>query len=362
MQKENLKKMTHFLIYSSYYILIAIIFFLILKYILPFFAPFLFGFFISFLLRPISKAISKKTKINEKLCGVVVVFLSFFLISAAFWWLGVKIVDVLKTLANSSEEIYTTYFLPIKDFFDNNIPKFFEKSFPNLKNEADNILEILSYGLNQFITSYSKHILNLLAKLGKSIPNFLVDFTFSIISAIYFSFDYEKITTFIVNIFPEKTKKFLFKTKGFTFKTIVKYFKAYFFLMLICFFLLAVSFFIIKIKNPIGIAAIVSFFDVIPIIGSGVIIIPWALALLIKQNFTLAVSLLICFFAINLLRSFLEPKILGVGLGIHPIATLISIYIGGKFLGFLGIFVAPIVTPVLFFIYKNLKKNSNLNI
>lgn len=243
MQKEKLKKMTSFLIYSSYYILIAIIFFLILKYVIPFFAPFLYGFFISSLLRPISKTISKTTKINEKLCGVVVAFFSFFLISIIFWWLGAKILDALKTLATSSEEIYTTYFLPIKDFFDNNIPKFFEKSFPNLKNEADKILEILSYGLNEFITSYSKHILSLVTKLGKSIPNFLVDFTFSVISLIYFSFDYEKITKFITNIFPEKTKKFLFKTKGFTFKTIIKYFKSYFFLMLICFFLLTISFF-----------------------------------------------------------------------------------------------------------------------
>lgn len=360
MQKENIKKMTEFLIFSAYYILIASIFFLILKYLLPFFAPFLFGFLVAFLLRPISKTISKKTKINKKVCGIIIVFLSFFLITAAFWWLGAKIVDVLKTLTNSSEEIYTTYFLPIKDFFDNNIPNFFEKTFPNLKDEADKILEVLSYGLNEFITSSSKHILNGVAKFGKSIPNFLVDFIFSIISAIYFSFDYEKVTDFVTKIFPEKTKKFLFKTKGFTFKTIIKYFKSYFFLMLICFFLLSISFFIIKIKNPIGIAAIVSFFDVIPIIGSGIIIIPWALALLAKQNFSMAIGLLISFFSINLLRSFLEPKILGAGLGIHPIATLISIYVGGKFFGFLGVFIAPILTPILFFIYKNLK-NQNLN-
>lgn len=361
MQKEKLKKMSEFLICSSHYILIAVIFFLVLKYVLPFFSPFLFGFFISSLLRPISKTISKKTKINEKFCGVIIVFFSFVLISAIFWWLAVKILEVLKTLTNSSEEIYKTYFLPIRDFFDNNIPEFLKKTFPNLKNEADKILEILSYTLNEFITSSSKHILNLAKKLGKSIPSFLVDFTFSIISAIYFSFDYEKITTFLTNIFPKKTKKFLFETKGFTFKTIVKYFKSYFFLTLICFLLLTISFFIIKIKNPIGIAAIVALFDFIPIIGSGVIIIPWTLALLIEKNYTLAISLLICFLTINLLRSFLEPKILGSGLGIHPIATLISIYIGGKFLGFLGVIVAPIITPILFFIYNNLKNQSNLN-
>ncbi len=357
MKKQELEKKINLLILLLYYASILILSFFILKYVIPLIFPFVFGFSITFILHPISTAIAQKLKIKNKICRIIIILLVFFLILFLLWLVSVKIISALKYFVNSSQEIYETYIIPTKNFFEESTASFLNTFLPAFKDQTNEILESLTTNLFSFMTSNSNYILKIVAKIGASIPEFLIDLTFSIISAIYFSYDYEKITKYITDLFPEKAQNFLLKTKGFTIKTIVKYTKSYLILMFICFILLSIGFFIIQIKNPIGMAAIISAFDSIPFIGSGIIIIPWALSLFLSQNFNLAISLLITFTIINLLRSFLEPKILGAGLGLHPLVTLISVYLGGKLLGFIGIIVSPIATQIAFSLYKY--KNTN---
>ncbi len=361
MENNKLKEKFNFLICVFYYITILVTSFLILKFvILEFLTPFLVGFLIAFILKPISNKISNKTKINNKFCRIVLVILTFSLMIFLIWLIGLKIVAKLKTISNSSQEIYENYLIPLMSFFGENIKNFLNNFFPNLNDQTTEILEYITIYINDFITSNSKYILTLIAKLGKSIPKFIIETLFAIMSSIYFIYDYEKITSFVLNIFPKKTQHYLYKTKSFTVKTIIKYVKSYSYLTLICFLLLCTGFFIIKVKNPIGTAAIISCFDAIPFVGSGIVIVPWALILLLSSKLNLAISLLVTFAIINLIRSFLEPKILGAGLGMHPIATLITIYLGAKLIGFLGIIFAPIATQIAFSLYKY-KKNINEN-
>ena len=352
MQKKNLEQKINYLILLIYYGSILTLSFLILKYLLPLIFPFVLGFFITFILHPISQYISQKLKIKNKISRLIIILLVFLLIIFLIWIISVKIISALKSFANSSQEIYEIYIIPIQNFFKNNTTSFLKTFFPTLENQTNEILETVTSSLYSFMTSNSNYILKIIAKFGTRIPEFLIDLTFCVICALYFSYDYEKITKYISNLFPEKVQNFLLKTKGFTIRTIIKYIKSYLILMFICFILLSIGFFIIQIKNPIGTAAIISAFDTIPFIGSGIIIIPWALSLFISENFNLAISLLVTFFIINLLRSFIEPKILGAGLGLHPLATLFCVYIGGKILGFLGIIIFPIVTQIAFSLYK----------
>lgn len=361
MENNKLNEKLNFLICIFYYTTILVISFLILKFvILEFLTPFLIGFLIAFILKPISNTISKKTKINNKFCRIVLVILTFSLIIFLIWLIGLKLIAELKTLASSSQEIYENYLIPFMNFFNEKIKSFLNTFFPNFKDQTTEILENITIYINDFITSNSKYLLTLIAKLGKSIPKLIIEILFAIMSSIYFIYDYEKITSFILNMFPKKTQHYLHKTKFFTVNTIIKYVKSYSYLSFICFLLLCTGFFIIKIKNPIGTAAIVSCFDTIPFVGSGIVIVPWALILFLSNKFNIAISLLVTFAIINLIRSFLEPKILGAGLGMHPIATLITIYLGAKLIGFLGIIFAPIATQTAFSLYKY-KKNQNHN-
>ncbi len=351
MKNNNLEHKIEFLISGLFYGLIIFSSFFILKHIVPVFTPFLVGFFIAFILRPITEKMCEKTKINGKVCGIVVVIFSYILIFFFIWLISCKIAEFLRTFLNSSPEIYKSTVLPTLNTLAEQLNKILLNLLPNSNFKIQDIIENMFYNIDDFVTSTAKYILSIMAKTGKNIPNFLINITFSIISSIYFSYDYEKITTFIVNLFPKKTQHILIKTKGYTITTIIKYIKAYMLLMLISFCLLSIGFFIIKVKNPIGVAALISLFDAIPFVGSGIVILPWALVI-VGKNFNMAIGLITIFLVLNLARSFLEPKILGASLGIHPLATLISVYVGAKILGFLGIIFAPIAIQIAFSLYK----------
>ena len=358
MKKEDILNKQNFIISVLYYTTIFSIIFFVIKFIFPIIAPFLIGFLIAFFLKPLSKKIAEISNLNKRFCNVFVVLFCYFLIIILIWLIGLKIIAELKAISSSSQEIYKNYILPFYEFLKDKINCCLNSFLKNSDDQTKNYLDAIPINIDNLIASSTKYILSILAKIGASIPEFLVTLAFSVISSIYFSYDYDKITKFITNLLPKKTQHFLFITKGFAIKTAIKYIKSYMFLMLFSFIILATGFFIIRIKNPIGTAAIISVFDSIPFVGSGFILVPWSLILFFSNDFNLAIGLLIVFFIVSCTKNILEPKILGKNLGLHPLTTLISIYIGAKMFGFIGIIAAPITTNIIFLLYRS---NKNVN-
>ena len=361
MKNDVFNERLKFLVSTAYYGLIVGIIFFTTKFLLPFVSPFVFGFLIAFFLRPISEKISKITKINNKFCNIFVVLLCYLLIAAIIWIFTLKISYEIKSFSSSTQYMYDTYIVPFYEFLNKHMKNFLNIFLKNSDEKTKNFLENIPILFNNIFNTSTKYLLRIITKIGSKIPEFLVSTTFAIISSVYFSYDYTKITKSITNILPKKAQNFLFKTKSFTIKTIIKYFKAYCFLMFYSFILLTIGFLIVRIKNPVGIAAIICIFDSIPIIGSGIILVPWALVLFVEQNFNLAIGILIVFLISNILRSLIEPRVLGKNLGLHPLLALFSIYVGAKIMGFIGIVIAPIATNILFLLYKSkfFEKSSN---
>ena len=93
----------------------------------------------------------------------------------------------------------------------------------------------------------------------------------------------------------------------------------------------------------IGIAV----FDILPVAGSGGILIPWALVSLVTGNIGQCIGLLILYAVITVIRQYIEPKIVGNSLGVHPLVTLAGLYFGLKLFGFMGMFIVPICVMTL---------------
>lgn len=102
-----------------------------------------------------------------------------------------------------------------------------------------------------------------------------------------------------------------------------------------------------NVGYPLLIALLIAFADALPIVGSGTVIIPWAVISAIKGELNLAIALIVLFAIISIVRQFMEPKVVSNKIGIHPIFTLIAMYTGYKFIGVLGILIGPIVIIIL---------------
>jgi len=98
----------------------------------------------------------------------------------------------------------------------------------------------------------------------------------------------------------------------------------------------------------IGIAIV----DALPILGSAMIYIPWAIASLINGDILTAAILFSTFLICQVIREILEPKLIGNRIGIKPLYTLMSMFVGLKLFSIAGFFLGPIGLLIIITVYK----------
>ena len=112
--------------------------------------------------------------------------------------------------------------------------------------------------------------------------------------------------------------------------------------MLMTFTELGILFRIFGIGNGVIKAALIAVLDIMPILGTGGIMIPWAVISLVLGYTKLGIQLLAIYVIVTVIRNYVEPKIVGTQLGLHPIITLVTMFIGLRLFGFLGMFGLPV--------------------
>jgi predicted PurR-regulated permease PerM len=117
---------------------------------------------------------------------------------------------------------------------------------------------------------------------------------------------------------------------------------SYVLISVICFIELGIGFFILDIRDAWFIALIIAIFDVFPIVGSGGILVPWGVIALIMGDPVRGIGLMVLWGVIVVVRQVVEPKIVGSQIGLHPLVTIVSMYIGLELMGGLGLIMAPI--------------------
>lgn len=338
---DNVNKQKIFITKFLFFILILGIVFFIFKYAVPVLFPFIVAFAISVIVRHPIDFLSRYLKINRKIVGVLILFLMYGGISFILVFFGTKLFRYIGEIFQKLPEVYVTNIEPALNIIIYKI----QDIIPDLNVILD--LENISKYIMNIINSISLSAVNIIASTATKIPSFVIRFIFSIIASFLFTLDYYKVTGFIMRQFPEKTQKIILNVKKNIFGTILKFIKAYSILMFVTFIQLSIGLSIFNIQNAIILATIFAILDVLPAIGVGGILIPWSVIEFIKGNYELGIGLIIIYVIITIVRSILEPKIIGKQIGLNPIITLISMFLGVELLGVIGIFVFPITATIL---------------
>jgi sporulation integral membrane protein YtvI len=255
------------------------------------------------------------------------------------------ILDILKFLPDS---IYKSLSSGISETFNGWI----EGSNTSLAIDTDTIKSGITTGVSGV---YS---------VVKNIPSVLLGVVIGIIAWIFFTKDYNRIVRFIQNQLPAGKKNTLVEFKQVFNKTILKMLKAYGLIMCITFIELFLGFAIMSMLGIMHtsyyalIAVGTAIFDILPVAGSGGVLIPWALISLVTGDYKQAIGLIIIYFVITAIRQYIEPKIVGSSLGVHPIVTLMGLYFGFKLFGFIGMFIVPLTVMTL----KALNDNGRISL
>ena len=84
-----------------------------------------------------------------------------------------------------------------------------------------------------------------------------------------------------------------------------------------------------------------------PVLGTGTVLIPWAVYSFITGSFGLGIGLIVIYAAITVIRQVIEPKLVAGQLGLSPIVTIAALYFGLKIFGVLGMLITPILVIML---------------
>ena len=113
-------------------------------------------------------------------------------------------------------------------------------------------------------------------------------------------------------------------------------------LMLITFGELAAGFLLLRVELSLLLAGLVALVDALPVFGTGTVLLPWAVLALLGGDVRMSVGLLVLYSVISLVRSLLEPRLVGARVGLPPLAALVCMYVGFQALGVLGMLLAPL--------------------
>ncbi|MGB5823160.1 MAG: sporulation integral membrane protein YtvI [Proteocatella sp.] len=347
-----------FIIKAVYYTIISIMMIATVKYSIDWLMPFIVGFTIASMLKPVIKKAQSKIKISKK-------FLSAMIILIFYGTIGVFIGLILVKMFVSTKEIFIT----LPDIYKNTIEPGIYQAFNFLVQWTSRLDPAIVQGLNDIITSFSQSLGNLISSISSgvvslitnmlsSVPAFFVKIVFSIISSFYFAMDYDVITGFIVRQLPEEIKTSLSEVKTHTVKTLWKFGKAYGIIIGITFIELSIGFLILKIDKAFTIAALIAIMDIIPVLGVGGIVIPWAIIKFFTGEITVAAGLVVIYVFVLVVRNIIEPKVVGDQVGLHPIVMLMCMFAGVQIFGFIGLFLLPIIIIIL----KNLNDSGKIKI
>ncbi|MBQ7203593.1 MAG: sporulation integral membrane protein YtvI [Eubacterium sp.] len=361
----KVEKRREFLISLAFIAAIFAIIYVYFKYLFWVTAPFILTFLFSVILQKPLRALDKKThNKHHTLWSVLLVLLSIIIVLFPLGMiLGAvisKITQFVKYFMEQMNDIpnfLTTLeseILSIIKFLPDSLYKSVSESVQNFFTPLIDDFDLGNLGIN-FSTlknGLSSGVSGMMSMV-KNVPSVLIGCVIGAIAWIFFTKDYNFIVRFIQKQLPDKRKNLLVEIKQVFSKTILKMVRAYGLIMLITFFELFLGFSVMSLlgimKNSyyILIAALIAVFDILPIAGSGGILIPWALISLVLGNYKQAIGVIVIYALISVIRQYIEPKIVGDSLGVHPIVTLMGLYFGLKLFGFLGMFIVPLTVMTL---------------
>lgn len=322
-----------------------------------FYIPFLIAFIISLIIEPLIRKVMKHTTFTRKTCAIITMIAVFgIIIGLLIWGISSAITESTNLL-----ESLNNYVQKVSDYISKIISDFrFDKI--EISNEIKTIAESSSQDIIKMLTSVAKKWLTNIVGSVQYLPTFLIYVGITVIATYFVCADKLYILDQMEYHLPQKWVNKIGSHIRNIIDSLGGYLKAQVILIVISFFIVLVGLYIFKmfgfnIEYPLMAALGIGFVDALPILGSGTVMLPWAVISAANGNLKLAIGLIGLYLIIIVTRQLLEPKIVSNHIGIHPIFTLIAMYTGFKLIGILGMFIGPIILIILKNVFSNLIDN-----
>lgn len=311
--------------------------------LLSFCMPFALGFVFAWLMEPLLRILIRKTILSRKAVAIILILLICGAMGGLLYWVIYKLFIEISALSSNWGAIWTEMSNAITE-----LTAMVEKLFTNLPPEVQAWTEKLSNQLlGWFRDLGANSLIPRTTSFAVKIPSVTVSLIFFLMSLYFIMADYPRIGAVVTDWMPANFRRFLhFLEKAFQ-SAFGGYIRAELLLSLVVFVILLLGFSFMGLPYALVLAFGLAVLDFIPIIGSGTVMVPWAVVDLVLGNWKTSLVLMVIWSIIVVFRRVAEPRFLGSQTGLHPVLSLLSIYIGMKAFGVLGMILAPTLLLVV---------------
>lgn len=309
------------------------------------FLPFVIALLLAFLLEPLVVRLMRSIRIRRTYASILSLILALAGLSLFIFIIVARLYTELSELAVTLPNYGYLVDLVTKQV--DTVDKFIKVN-PQIQATLFTATESLARTLQEWAKSGSVLLLGLLSAL----PGVFIVLVVSLVATLLMSSTYPDVKQFISRALPNRWNVSAQAISDDLGAAIVGYLRAQAILVSVTAFSTIGGLLLMGNRYAVTIGVMAGLLDIVPIVGTGILFVPWIVGLFIMGSFGEGLKLLVMWIITVTVRQFLEPKVLSKGIGIHPLPTLVSMYVGLQLLGGVGI----IVGPALVICYEALRK------
>lgn len=318
------------------------------RFLFPALLPFLTALLIAASVRPLAGRICAKSRLSPRAVSAILVFLLLALVTLGLSFGIRRLITELGELARGLDDESS----PLGDWV---------RRLSLLVQEAgERVAALLGHGREREAEEIAATVdgmlsdlfSNLLSRIGaglpglissivSALPRLLIGLAVTVIASFYFALDGGRAARKLAALLPEGVRHRLPHIKKGAARAVGKYLRAYSLILLMTFAELFFGLSVLGAEYSFVIALVTALVDIFPILGVGTVLIPWAVGCFALGDARRGAGLLILYIVVMLVRQFTEPRIVGGSLGIHPLLTLLAMYLGFRLFGFAGMLLGP---------------------
>ncbi len=311
------------------------------RFVFPVLFPFVLSWCLAHCVLPAAERISGKTGIPQRSMSVILLLSVLLLLVCGIGFLGKRLLAELKDLVTvflqqegGGEDLFGAPLDALSRILERLGIDAREGEAPRawFRELAGNALSRLGAMLP-----------DVMGRLITALPSFLFSLFVTVIAGFYFCMDPQMPIKYL----PDRWRREWEKRSAGVKRLLGRFWRAYLLLWLITLGELWVGFLMLRVPRALLLALAVSLVDILPVLGVGTVLIPWAVFAFLQRNYFLGFGLALLYLAVSLIRQVMEPRLVGKSLGMPPLLTLIASYAGWRWFGVAGAVLAPFAILLL---------------
>ena len=311
--------------------------FLFLKYILSLLVPFILAVLLSMLMEPAVRFIQERGGLPR---SFAVALTMMFIIGLFSFILGVLMVRLVTELTELSASL-PRHMLALQVLFEDWVNQgiiYYGTLPPAVTEQVQQSIAAFMDTIQQVTRSVVDFLIHLIA----IIPGTIIFILISLVATYFISRDRREIAILWLRVIPEPWGSRIMEVSRQVAGAFMAYLRAQGILISITTLQAIIGLYLVGSNYALTMGMLIGILDMIPVLGPGTVLLPWAAWSFMTGSPLFGFKILILYLFILVVRMVLEPRVVGTSLGLHPLAVLLSMYVGLKTIGVVGLILGPI--------------------